>query len=285
MSQIRKAAVLGSLLLMGALLIVSCGTSNSKSPFDADSGAHPAGWLPKGHADAAKADGSSTCMECHGSDLSGGISGVSCLSCHVNGSPFTLTDCTSCHGNPPDGTVAPNRAGAHNTITGHFAAHVIFPDGCNTCHNGAGSGTLKHDNGVVDIALLSLYSSNNGTAVHNSDGTCSNVSCHGGQTTPNWLTGKINLSTQCTSCHAFGDSEYNSFFSGQHDFHVNTLAKPCVVCHNTTTLSQNHFTTLNTTTMEGPASATIGGENTLVTAYTGTAGDCTNICHVTRSWF
>jgi predicted CxxxxCH...CXXCH cytochrome family protein len=283
MSQIRKAAVLGSLLLMGALLIVSCGTSNSKSPFDADSGAHPAGWLPKGHADAAKADGSSTCMECHGSDLSGGISGVSCLSCHVNGSPFTLTGCTSCH--------ATNRPGAHNTITGHFAPSVTLPDGCNTCHNGAGSGTLKHDNGTVDISLLSLYSSNNGTIVHNSDDTCSNVSCHGGQKTPNWLTGSINVPTQCTSCHVLGpsagDPEYNSVWSGQHALHVTTLGKTCVTCHDTTKLTISHFVTLNTLTMEGPASATIQG---FLNYSPGTGDTCTSPCHSglppdPRPWF
>ena len=284
MSQIRKAAVLGSLLLMGALLIVSCGTSNSKSPFDADSGEHPAGWLPKGHADAAKADGGSACMECHGSDLSGGISGVSCLSCHVNGNPLVKKDCTSCHGNPPDGVTAPNVAGAHNTITGHFAPQVKFPDGCNTCHNGAGSGTPKHDNGTVDVALLSnIYSARSGTAVYNADGTCSNISCHGGQTTPVWDTGKINLTNQRTSCHAFGSSEYNSFLSGQHDFHVNTQGIACIACHDTAKLSLNHFTTLNTQVMEGSAAATVGGINSLVTDYTG--GTCTNICHDPRSWF
>jgi predicted CxxxxCH...CXXCH cytochrome family protein len=34
--------------------------------------------------------------------------------------------------------------------------------------------------------------------------SCSNVSCHGGQATPNWQTGAINVNDQCSNCHAQG---------------------------------------------------------------------------------
>ena len=204
MSQIKKSIMPVLIFIAGILLMAGCSDPNAKAPFSSDSG-HPAGWFPSGHAAAAKAD-PGACTECHGSDLSGGTSGVACSSCHVNGSPYTNTDCTSCHGKPPTGTVAPNSAGAHNTVTGHFNAGVTLPDGCSTCHDGAGSGTTKHDNGTVDVAFLTIYSAKSGTAVHNADGTCSSVSCHGGQTTPVWLTGTIDVSTQCTSCHSFGTS-------------------------------------------------------------------------------
>lgn len=260
-----------------------CSSKNDNSVFDSDDQQHPANWLITGHPAAALSN-PNVCMECHGDDFSGGISKVACASCHTNGSPLTVTNCASCHGNPPTGNVAPNRAGAHNTTTGHFAAQVTLPDSCNTCHNGAGTGTTNHYNGVVDVQLLSsVYSAKSGTAVFNADNTCSKVSCHGGQTTPDWLAGKIVVKTQCTSCHAFGTSEYNSFVSGQHDFHVNTLEKPCLACHDPVKLSQNHFTTLNTTTLEGPAAATIGGGLTVVTDYTN--GTCTNECHDPRPWF
>ena len=63
-------------------------------------------------------------------------------------------------------------------------------------------------------------------------------------------------------------------------------AAACKRCHNTTTLAVNHFTTLSTTAMEGPASATIGGTGTNVTSYS--AGSCTPQggigCHGTRGW-
>ncbi len=284
MSPINKM-MLGVLILAGMMVLSGCGSStpNSQAGFSATSGKHEAGWLPAGHAQAAKAD-PAACTECHGSDLAGGLSGVSCMPCHLNGSPFVLTNCTSCHGNPPSGTVAPNRAGAHNTSTGHFTAQVKFPDGCNTCHNGAGSGTLNHDNGIVDVMLLSTYNAKSGTATYDAaSGTCSEVSCHGGQTTPAWLTGTIDVNTQCTSCHAYGTAEYNSFVSGGpngHDFHVNTEHFLCEYCHNTTTLATGHFSALNTSVMEGPASATISGSR--IVSYSNLS--CTPVCHDTREW-
>jgi len=275
MSPIKKMIV-GLLLLAGLLLGIGCGTSdpNSTAPFDSDSG-HSVDWLPAGHAQAAQAD-PAACTECHGSDLSGGISGVSCTPCHLNGSPFVLTDCTSCHGNPPTANAVPNRAGEH-------AAHNALPNVtkvCNTCHNGAGSGTLNHDNGTVDVMFLSSYNAKSGAATYDAaGGTCSKVSCHGGQTTPSWLAGvTIDVNTQCTSCHAFGTTEFNSFSSGQHDFHVNTEHFPCDRCHDNLKLSVNHFTSLNTPVMEGPASAT------LLSSLTYTNRTCTPLCHGTLSW-
>jgi len=283
MSQIMKITVPAMLLGMVLFLVAGCGDSNSKSPFDADSG-HPSNWVYAGHADAAKTNAEG-CTECHGSDLSGGISKVACSSCHTNGSPYELKGCTSCHGNPPSGIVAPNRAGAHNTSTGHFAANITLPDSCNTCHSGAGSGTAKHDSGNVDVAFLNAYNAKSGAAIYNADGTCSKVSCHGGQTTPNWLTGSLDVFSQCKSCHAYGTSEYNSFVSGQHDFHVNVAGYGCVACHDSAKLTVSHFVTLNTSSMEGPASATI---RTDFVHYDSVAHTCTADCHTppsaVRAW-
>ncbi len=274
MSPINKA-MMGALILVWTASLAGCGSStpNSRATFNSDKGQHISGWLPAGHAQAAQAD-SSSCFECHGSDLSGGMSKISCFPCHINGSPFALTNCTSCHGNPPTGTAFPNQSGAHPD-------HNALPNVksvCSTCHNGAGSGTVNHDNGVVDVAFLSAYNAKSGTAVYNSDGTCSEVSCHGGQKTPVWLSGFIDVNTQCTSCHAFGTSEYTSFVSGQHDFHVNVEHFPCDKCHDTVKLSVNHFTSLNTPVMEGPASATV------LSSLTYTNGTCTPLCHGTESW-
>ncbi len=284
MSPMNRIVLLGALILAGMLTLGGCGssTANSQAPFNEATEQHPAGWLPSGHAQAAKADPAS-CIECHGSDLSGGISRVSCMTCHLNGSPFELTNCTSCHGNPPTGTVAPNRAAAHNTDTGHFAAQVKLPDGCNTCHSGAGTGTMNHDNGVVDVSLLNSYSAKSGTIAYNADGTCSNVSCHGGQTTPAWLTGTVDVNNQCLTCHAFGTTEYNSFFSGQHYFHVITRGwqGECWRCHDVTKLADVHFVSLNTTTLDGQAYLTVQSWAN----YDKNAGTCDAICHPgTRNW-
>ncbi len=72
------------LLLTGIVSISSCGSPNSQAPFNVDTGQHPAGWLPAGHMAAARADAAS-CQECHGEDFSGGISKVSCTTCHLGG--------------------------------------------------------------------------------------------------------------------------------------------------------------------------------------------------------
>lgn len=83
------------LFLALGVLFSGCSNTNPESPLslvDA-SGRHPAGWIDA-HMAYAKPDGS-LCMDCHGEDLSGGVSGVSCStgsyggqSCHANGPAF-----------------------------------------------------------------------------------------------------------------------------------------------------------------------------------------------------
>jgi len=349
MSQITKFTIMGLLLLAGLLFMAGCGSStpNSKASSSANTeGQHAADWLPAGHMVAAQED-QSACTECHGSNYDGGISGVSCTTCHLggamsihptswgigtgidlnhaayvasngtgacanafchgstltgvvgsgpacvsaachqNGSPFTFTGCTSCHGNPPTGSSPPNRNGSHS-------AHNAFSGGanvCDVCHSGAGTNTLVHNNGVVDVAFLSVFNAKSGTAVYNGDGTCSKVSCHGGQQTPAWLTGTIDVTTQCTSCHVYGTApatpEYNSYYSGQHDYHVNTRQwqSECWRCHDTTKPADVHFVSLNTTTLGGQAYLTLQSYLTYTKgAVTGT-GTCNAICHPgVRTW-
>jgi predicted CxxxxCH...CXXCH cytochrome family protein len=182
--------------------------------------------------------------------------------------------CTSCHAQPPTGSAAPNRAGAH-------AVHTALPEigtDCAACH----AGSLH--NGQIDIVMTPLFNAESGFAVGNTNQTCSNVSCHGGQTTPNWLTGTINVNTQCTSCHASGTAQYNSYNSGKHTKHIVDKKVACVSCHSTTKLATNHFTSLETAAMEGPASATIGGTGTSVSAYNTSTRNCTTSCHGNKSW-
>ena len=118
------------------------------------------------------------------------------------------------------------------------------------------------------MAFLATYNAETGASSFNSAAlSCSNVSCHGGQATPNWQTGALNVNTQCTSCHAQGTAQFNSYNSGRRT-RINSAHSTCTNCHNTTTLAVNHFTTLSTTPMDGPASATIGGAGTLITTWT-----------------
>jgi predicted CxxxxCH...CXXCH cytochrome family protein len=260
-------------LLIALFAFAGCGTPNDNAVFDADTGGHSADWVWAKHAAASKEDIDS-CMECHGSDLAGGSSGVACSQCHLNGSPLTATNCTSCHASPPNGTVAPNRSLSHPV---HNALPKVA-NVCDSCHSGAGTGTANHYNGAVNVMFLNSYNAKSGAAVRNSDGTCSKVSCHGGKTTPPWVFGIIDVNTQCTACHAFGTAEYNSFSSGKHDTHVNEVGYACTKCHDTAKLAGSHFTNLNTSTMEGPAAATLNSDINYV------GGSCTPTCHGTRSW-
>ncbi len=84
MSSITKTT-LSSFLLIAALFTASgCGDSSSEGVFDTDASVHPAGWLPAGHVGPAR-ENVSACTQCHGTELTGGISNVSCTSCHLGG--------------------------------------------------------------------------------------------------------------------------------------------------------------------------------------------------------
>lgn len=184
-----------------------------------------------------------------------------------------VVNCTLCHGQPPNGTAYPNIQGAHAVHT----ALQGLQNNCGSCH-----ATAAH-NGSVDVAVAASYYTKSGAATYNSAAvTCGNIRCHGGKTTPAWGNGAINVNTQCTSCHQSGTAQYNSYNSGRHAFHVSSIGYACTVCHSTTKLAINHFTTLATSALEGPASATIGGSGTMVASYSGR--NCTANCHGTRTW-
>lgn len=230
---------------------------------------HPQNWYPDirlNHGAYASANGTASCATqyCHGTSLEGvAQSGPSCSTCHEW--PFTGGgSCTNCHGTPPDGSTDPNVAGRH-------AEHMALAGvDCAVCHQNAGSGTSLHQNGVVDISLSSTYNAQSGTASFNASAvTCSTVSCHGGQTSPYWVSGSINVDSQCTSCHSSGTAQYNSYNSGRHSRHS---SYPCYECHDTGRLQPVHFNDLNTTQMT-EASQTIR----LDANYSG--GRCSLTCH------
>jgi predicted CxxxxCH...CXXCH cytochrome family protein len=118
---------------------------------------------------------------------------------------------------------------------------------------------------------------------------CTNVSCHGGQPTPNWRTGTIDVVNACLSCHALGTAQYNSYNSGRHTKHTDQFglsAATCKRCHDATKVNvAGHLTDLATpTTFEQTA------RSTLLTAlgYNGTscnpsAGGLSG-CHSSENW-
>lgn len=179
------------------------------------------------------------------------------------------TTCDSCHGQPPSGSSFPNTAGAHGV---HTSLNEVGTT-CDNCHTGA-----AHNN-WVDLGFPIKWNAKSGIATDNNDGTCSNIICHGGQLTPLWETGFIDVDTQCRSCHVYGTTQYNSYFSGRHDKHVNEKRLDCSVCHDPSKLRNGHFGNLSTAGFELAPSATIKSSLSYNNGTCQTPG-----CHGSKNW-
>lgn len=215
------------------------------------------------HRDAANL--SVACALCHGANLDGaGGVGPACSACHTAGSPLTSPDCSSCHGRPPSGAAFPNISGNHRV---HNALNLVTGL-CSICHDGAGIGSPAHFDQGVNVAVSAGYNAKSGAASYDpATASCTNVSCHGGRTTPPWRSGAIDVGTQCNLCHRSRVQEppeqFNSYFSGRHDFHVfifgaaAPLSPPCTQCHDSGKLTPGHFADLATPAFEQAPATTI----------------------------
>jgi len=176
------------------------------------------------------------------------------------GDPYAGS-CNACHGQPPV-------TGAHEI---HTSLAKVGTD-CAVCHL-----TAAH-NGSVDLAFPATWDAKSGMA--NSNGSsCSATRCHGGQTSPNWVSGTLNSATQCSSCHTFGTSEYNGYYSGRHEKHAVDKRYACTTCHDSAKLANGHFSDLSTIAFEQAPSTTIKSS----LSYSG--GTCqTAGCHGSKRW-
>lgn len=289
-------------------------------------GVHAVPFRDSTHFQADNTSFAADCSNCHAiapPNASPFPTAPLCAVCHGVGetqpllaqSPLDFLNCTSCHSEPPAGTTFPDVAGGH-------AVHDSFPGitgECDTCHNGLGTGTLGHYNRANarpgkdalrippgEVSFLSGFDAKSGPgSFDNAALACSSVSCHGGQTTPDWRTGTIDPDTDCLLCHASGTTQFNGFFSGRHSNHVQFFVPffgfdpPCLACHDTVKLADPavgaHFENLVTTAIDTRADVTIGGGTTVVQTYvpgpTAGTGTCTpdpaSGCHTTnptRAW-
>ncbi len=173
------------------------------------------------------------------------------------GDPYAGS-CNACHGQPP-------LTGAHEV---HTSLAKVGTD-CTVCHTGA-----EH-NGAVDLDFPTTWNAKNGNASSNGS-SCASISCHGGQTTPDWNSGSLNSSTQCKSCHSSGTGQYNGYSSGRHNKHERY---DCLVCHDAAKLANGHFDDLSTFSFEQAPATTIKSS----ISYSG--GTCsTASCHGRESW-
>lgn len=197
MSQIRQGyPLLAMLLLLVCFSLAGCGSANDSSTFNPDKGGShtAAGWLPTGHKTAAIADLTS-CAQCHGADYAGGISGISCSSCHMGG-------VASIH--PAWGTPIYHAHESYLTRNGNDTS------GCANvfCHgtklDGAGgagpSCTSCHMGGVASVHpaewsgdKIGLHKTRAGYTTYDS---CRNIVCHGAA-----LEGVDQSGHSCYVCH------------------------------------------------------------------------------------
>jgi predicted CxxxxCH...CXXCH cytochrome family protein len=239
---------------------------------------------------------SSSCTLCHGVNYDGvGGTAPSCantnsktgLKCHSDGKPINqkASDCSSCHGVPPNAAAFPNAQKSHS-------AHNGLQDvSCSSCHKGGGTGTSNHANGTPFMSISTGFRAKTGTAnpvYTSSSGTCANTSCHGGKVTPNWG----GATPECTNCHEQGTErytpEYNSYYSGYrngknlHAVHINTTqqAITCISCHDDSKLTnQQHFSGLASHTFSSPGN-TVSGGLTNIGSYDISKKECSGVtCH------
>ncbi|MEJ2038339.1 MAG: hypothetical protein P8X55_05320 [Desulfosarcinaceae bacterium] len=240
-----------------------------------------------GHAGAGQMD--TACALCHGTGLDGpegGGVGPACTDCHSAGSPLTLTGCTSCHNQPPDGLAPaggqyPNREGAHGV---HDALAGVGGN-CSVCHQGAGSGTAAHFNGggAATVSLSATYNAQSGSAGYdgNSD-VCASTRCHGGQPTPNWWSGSLTVDIACEACHTTSTGQYNSATSGLHRYHVVSRHLDCTDCHSASLLAPGHFSNLATTAFESNPWDTL--KSSLGYSHSTGRGCSVSGCHGAHYW-
>ena len=208
--------------------------------------AHPKPW--KTHSTSGNQ--SNACALCHGVDFGGSLANnaPSCKSCHVGlaaGVVPVAGQCVTCHGNPPNGSAPPNRAGSH-------AAHLALPamsGNCAVCHTGGGNGATDHAT-TLTMAFAATFGP---TASFNLNDTCSNVSCHGGLISPVWGT-SFDVIANCTNCHQSAVA-YPGYHTGQHAKHTG-IGILCTDCHDMTN-QEAHFGNVTTNIFETKPNTTL----------------------------
>ncbi len=127
MSPIANYKALGFILCGFIATMAACSSPNTNSVLNPETGKHSATWIVD-HRTAFLTN-QATCTECHGSDLQGGISGVSCFSASFEG--------MTCHASGPSGHPA-----GWASPDSHGAAAELAPDAtatkgfstCQLCH-------------------------------------------------------------------------------------------------------------------------------------------------------
>jgi predicted CxxxxCH...CXXCH cytochrome family protein len=213
----------------------------------------------------------SDCLPCHGSVLSGAPT--------ISEFPHNVASaggCTACHGQPPNGAIRNNTAGAH-TLHKNASYGSVPETGCNYCHsNGGLNEGGSHPNGIYNVstnasAQIGIYTQVPATG---NDDTCSGVSCHNKSLPSNAVAGTATWNTstpRCDVCHSTSSSGVPA--TDDHLIHNVTKGYTCNTCHNGTGI---HFN-------GGNANISFSGlgnnSGTYNTSWSNSSQTCIAYCH------
>jgi hypothetical protein len=194
MSQAKSVRLFFTFYLMLAASMSGCSDPNAQSRFNPETGKHSANWLPAAHREAA-ASGIHSCSSCHGTDLKGGISGVSCTACHLGSAtsvhPADWAPLYSTHG--PYANTNSTAACANQYCHGTSLTGVAGSGpSCTSCHMGSPTSVHPTD-------WITILNTHGPYVKTNTTSACANQYCHG-----LLLTGVANSGPSCTSCHLGG---------------------------------------------------------------------------------
>ncbi|MBU1168572.1 MAG: CxxxxCH/CxxCH domain-containing protein [Proteobacteria bacterium] len=235
----------GTVTMSGEINILS--SQHINGFIESSDNPHPTGWADATIHGYAFFDAPEGCKTCHGSDLGGGTSGLSCDSCHAGGESWR-TDCTYCHGGldntsgaPPYGllgqtSVSIKAVGAHTAHLMESPSHTAWD--CTVCHVVPSAwDDAGHMDGVTGAELMFTPPSGTGAVYSSSTATCSSLYCHGnGRTVSGSVLWTSSTNLSCVSCHGYY-TNYGSL-SGEHSKHLEEAVR-CSSCHQTIINSSN----------------------------------------------
>ncbi|MGE0402509.1 MAG: hypothetical protein AB7T06_37755 [Kofleriaceae bacterium] len=231
------------------------------------------------------------CRECHGDDLTGGTSAVSCDGCHAGPSQTAWRqNCTFCHGGVETQTGAPPRNIDGTDLVGPFPAHtehvvgsaIAKPYDCGQCHTKAND--VLSPGHVFDSTPREAENDFGGglspqASFDRASGTCASVYCHGSGRFDDGTIGARAAALPCSGCHPTQDSGPVGWgtMSGPHSLHVGSSTSiTCADCHSQTTTPDGTSIASKELHINGTRDVSITEAGF---TYNATTKACTGACH------
>ncbi len=218
------------------------------------------------------------CKACHGTNLDGGSSGVSCDQCHVEG---WREDCTFCHGGDDNETGAPPQDLSGEPVALSFLAHSKHIAGeihesydCVQCHQKP-TDVLSEGHlfdATAGEAEVDFSGGISGEGVYAGGGSCSNLYCHGNALDQLGSYSHDSDPPTCNSCHPGPEASHLEYegMGGQHLLHVDRQVH-CSECHADTIDINNNLV--------GTGVHVNGTVNLTITQLDFNGTTCTGECH------